>query len=306
MSAIIKKNVVYANSGGSSSGDAKDIKYDNANSDLESNNIQDAIDEINGIELTQEQYDTLTEEEKLSGTYWIIDSGNENSGRRVEIVDNLESTDIDKALSANMGRELDEKFSPKQFEYTYSTDIQTDVQNCIEKVIELYGTDIALSAFWLSKTSEGINAYAGSITLVSNLSKAAIRIEGTYICSVRNIVITFQYNANNKTFIAFNDLEEKNNFGTRVDISSYTTLENAFVCPSDGYVSIAQWMANATSSNIILLQVYGSTTDGNTGAVNLRIWNYLDIQSLFVKKGMRCVLATNSSTNISATFLPLE
>ena len=109
MSAIIKKNVIYAN-GGSSSGDAKDINYDNTNSDLESSNVQDAIDEINGVEMTQEEYDSLSEEEKMSGTYWIIDSDeDDNDVTTVEVVDNLESTDSEAALSANMGRQLKEE-----------------------------------------------------------------------------------------------------------------------------------------------------------------------------------------------------
>ena len=80
---ILMKNGRLYSGGGSSSGDAKDIKYDNSNTELESTNIQDAIDEIyeNGtgssaeVELTQAEYDALSEEEKMNGTtYYISDA----------------------------------------------------------------------------------------------------------------------------------------------------------------------------------------------------------------------------------------
>lgn len=83
---ILMKNGRLYSGGGSSSGDAKDIKYDNSNTELESTNIQDAIDEIyeNGtgssaeVELTQAEYDALSEEEKMNGTtYYISDAPDE-------------------------------------------------------------------------------------------------------------------------------------------------------------------------------------------------------------------------------------
>lgn len=137
-----------------------------------------------------------------------IDKINEEMKNKIsssDVVDNYESKATDLPLSANKGSEMYEKLSPKQFEYTYSSDIQTDVKNCIEKAIALYGTDIALNAFWVSKNTENINAYSGMITLTSNLSKLAIRIEGTYVCSAINKIITFLYNVNDKIFISFND-----------------------------------------------------------------------------------------------------
>lgn len=93
----------------------------------------------------------------------------------------------------------------------------------------------------------------------------------------------------------------KNDFGERADISSYTTLENAFVCPCDGYVTIAQWLSSATSANTVLLNVYGANSNP---VINMRVWNYLDVQSLYVKKGMRCVF-NSASSNGAATFTPI-
>lgn len=67
----------------------------------------------NSKTVTYEQYKNLSEAEKNSDTtYYVPDYPEET----VEIVDNLESTDTDKALSANMGRELKEdKVSKSEF-----------------------------------------------------------------------------------------------------------------------------------------------------------------------------------------------
>ena len=119
MGKIIKDGVVYGGSTGGAT-NAKELNYDNSNIGLDSTNVQDAIDEIHeksieniGIEMTLAEYNALSEEEKNSGTYWITDLDNDisggNSGSNVEVVDSLDSTDIDKALSANMGRQLKEE-----------------------------------------------------------------------------------------------------------------------------------------------------------------------------------------------------
>lgn len=59
----------------------------------------------NSKTVTYEQYKNLSEAEKNSDTtYYVPDYPEET----VEIVDSLDSTDTDKALSANMGRKLKE------------------------------------------------------------------------------------------------------------------------------------------------------------------------------------------------------
>ena len=57
----------------------------------------------NSRTVTYEQYNNLSEAEKNSDTTFYV---TDYPGGSVEIVDSLESTDTDKALSANMGREL--------------------------------------------------------------------------------------------------------------------------------------------------------------------------------------------------------
>lgn len=89
MAKLIKNGRVYLGGGGSSPKNAKDIKYDNSNSNLESTNIQDAIDEIyenggsgssvdNDIELTKAEYEALSEEEKMNGNNYFITDVEEN------------------------------------------------------------------------------------------------------------------------------------------------------------------------------------------------------------------------------------
>ena len=152
MGKIIKDGVVY---GGSTDGatNAKELNYDNSNIGLDSTNVQDAIDEIHeksieniGIEMTLAEYNALPEEEKNSGTYWITDLDNDisggNSGSNVEVLDNLDSTDPNKALSANMGRQLKEdidninnNFVKKYLNASFASDYASIISTNICKII---------------------------------------------------------------------------------------------------------------------------------------------------------------------------
>lgn len=74
MGRIIKDGIMYAGS----VTNAKSIRYDNSDSNLDATNIKDAIDELasgdtGAITLTEEEYDALSEEEQNTGTYYIID-----------------------------------------------------------------------------------------------------------------------------------------------------------------------------------------------------------------------------------------
>lgn len=67
-----------------------------------------------GIELTLAEYESLSEEEKNNGTYWITDANGTSGGdgdflKPTDVVDSLESTATDLPLSANMGRQLKEE-----------------------------------------------------------------------------------------------------------------------------------------------------------------------------------------------------
>ena len=50
------------------------VGYSNTTSGLSATNVQDAIDETAGVELTQAQYDALPAAQKSSGTYYITDA----------------------------------------------------------------------------------------------------------------------------------------------------------------------------------------------------------------------------------------
>ena len=76
---------------------ASDVEFDDGM------NAEEKVKEIEGIEITQAEYDALSEEEKNTGVYWVTDGAGGTGGNNIDIVDNLESTDTDKALSANQG-----------------------------------------------------------------------------------------------------------------------------------------------------------------------------------------------------------
>ena len=81
--------------------------------------IYGAVGGDNSKTISYQEYLNLPEEEKMNGTtYYIPDAnigGGGSTGTTVEVVDNLDSTDIDKALSANMGRQLKEDMGGLRF-----------------------------------------------------------------------------------------------------------------------------------------------------------------------------------------------
>lgn len=89
---------------------ASDVEFDDGM------NAEEKIQDIEGIEITQAEYDALSDEEKNTGIYWITDGeggGGGNGGGTTtnaltssDVVDNLESTDTDLPLSANQGNVL--------------------------------------------------------------------------------------------------------------------------------------------------------------------------------------------------------
>ena len=96
----------------------------------------------------------------------------------------------------------------------------------------------------------------------------------------------------------YNEVLERtdaNELGTSVDLTSYTTLENCFVVPSDGYL----WLSVATSGDKASARVYGAT-GSNFIALSCSSGN----ASLFVKKGMRIYTFITGSP--SANYYPLS
>lgn len=105
---------------------ASDVEFEDGMNAEEK--IQDIEKNGFGIEITQAEYDALSEEEKNNGTYWITDgSGGAGGGGggSINVIDNLESTSIDSALSANMGRELNEKLSTAIFIKSFNSSTGT-------------------------------------------------------------------------------------------------------------------------------------------------------------------------------------
>lgn len=79
----------------------------------------------NSVIISYEEYLNLSEEEKNSDTTYFVPDYPAGLNDPAEIVDNLESTDPNKALSANMGRELNQKLS--KVLYVKSFDPETGI-----------------------------------------------------------------------------------------------------------------------------------------------------------------------------------
>ena len=83
-----------------------------------------------------------------------------------------------------------------------------------------------------------------------------------------------------------NDLNDskKNNFGESVNIKSYNTSVNKYVCPSDGYI-----MLNCTNSanDYAMVTLYGNS-DNESNWVQLRARNNHNYtNSIYVRKGIK-------------------
>lgn len=94
-----------------------------------------------------------------------------------------------------------------------------------------------------------------------------------------------------------------NDLDTAVDISSYTSLSNPYIAPSDGYVYCA---ANGNNNSISVAIVSANNTNEiimSSGPSTSMYTNLYD--SCFIKKGMRVYVKSTSSGGNDARFYPL-
>jgi len=91
-------------------------------------------------------------------------------------------------------------------------------------------------------------------------------------------------------------------FGTGVDISSYTSFTNLFIAPADGYVSV---YGGNTGSSAVGFTVYGANaTSENDASVGAYVTSgYKD--SLYVRKGAK-IRANVGNDGSSFSFVPLQ
>ena len=105
-----------------------------------------------------------------------------------------------------------------------------------------------------------------------------------------------------------NELGDKvsaNDAGTQVNLMTYNTSTNKYVCPSDGYISLSN--AGASVGDYIIMSVYGANDNTICGLrCDTPVASMVTTQSLFVKRGMKCyVRATSSTGSFAALFTPL-
>ena len=107
MGKIINNGIVYG--GGSSVELDATLSIEGKAADAQ------AVGKVLGIELTQAEYNALSESERNNGTYWVTDGeGGEGDGSGIyiettDVIDNLTSTATNLPLSAKQGKVLNEK-----------------------------------------------------------------------------------------------------------------------------------------------------------------------------------------------------
>ena len=97
----------------------------------------------------------------------------------------------------------------------------------------------------------------------------------------------------------------KNNISNRVAIHSYNSESNMYTFPTDGYVQIYSY------SGSVQADIYGAdanTSNSKVFSFNVKANSSLTdgINSLFVRKGMKCVITGANGSSSTGYFFGLE
>jgi len=103
-----------------------------------------------------------------------------------------------------------------------------------------------------------------------------------------------------------NELENyigASNKGTDVDISLYTSASSSYQFPKDGYLVV---YGGSSTSGKIYVPLMGND-GGNFGGISMNITGASQMQTMFVKKGLKTYLAekTASASNVAVVYRPL-
>lgn len=96
----------------------------------------------------------------------------------------------------------------------------------------------------------------------------------------------------------------KNDLDANVDLSSYTSLANAYVAPTDGYINFGL----ASNSTLVALTIFVVSASANSNALdttNARPSSGWNNVTLFVKKGMRIYCGTVPDSRAFVNFRKL-
>ena len=91
-----------------------------------------------------------------------------------------------------------------------------------------------------------------------------------------------------------------NNYGNKVNITSYNSASYKYTFPSDGYVT----MNSTTTSTGYLSGALYSADDRYVGSMKSNITGVYFANSWYVRKGMKCYV--DLSGNMIAEFYPLS
>lgn len=99
-----------------------------------------------------------------------------------------------------------------------------------------------------------------------------------------------------------NDLTANKSLGNLVDLTPYTSLQNAYVIPTDGYIGC--YGGDSSGSNSIRVYNVNATTTDEPHIVIGATPNTSN--SLFVKKGLKVYRQNLGGTGVSQVFYPLS
>ena len=106
-------------------------------------------------------------------------------------------------------------------------------------------------------------------------------------------------------FLSYNILNSNlasNNLGELTNIKTYTTTDNLFTCPSDGYIALS---TNYGTSNYVLTTIYSADKTSNFGFGVNGHPTISTTNAIFVKKGMHVLYRGAVGLNY-AVFYPFS
>lgn len=182
----------------------------------------------------------------------------------------------------------------KDTRYTDATSLKSALtgQTVVYTVAPFFETTIQLTPHEIA-LSQGYNYISTNGT---NISLAYHNGEMASLADVSQL---------GETLNALEDKVSANGAGTQVNLMTYNTSTNKYVCPSDGYITLSN--AGASVGDYIIISVYGANDNAICGLrCDTPIASMITVQNLFVKRGMKCyVRATSSTGSFTALFTPL-
>lgn len=93
----------------------------------------------------------------------------------------------------------------------------------------------------------------------------------------------------------------KNDGGISVDISAYTS-SNPYSATHDGYVVVS---SERSTSGVIQVFTKGANNNLSLGSIGMNVTGLYQIESMYVRKGMRVYVNSNTASGSTVLFIPI-